>query len=517
MKKRLLFTISIILFFIAHAAYAVDVGAAKKKTGSGKALAKPVSQGTKDLSAKNITFNFPNANIKDFARFVARLSGKSLIGDNLLKGRINIKSSKKMSLHQVKDVFRTLLNSKALDYTESKIYIEIIPMSASIIEVYELKYLRSVDVAKSLSQMYRMNYRVGTKPENIQITAVKEANSLVVLAPSQQQQEIAESIKKLDVRTRQVLLEIMVVEVTKTDGFGFGLGLQYSDNANTVSLANSAVPFGSTAAQFTTLNIPSAGGYQYNYGNWTMDLAATKKNTKIKVLSQPRAVAAENQKTEIKIGVKQAYINSTTSLGTTGGGNTQTTATNDIGLDITLTPQINKEKNVILGLKFQLTSVLDQYQYQTSQDTTTTPPTPQYSQIPIVGHRIINNTSTVKSGQTLVIGGLLENQKTVTTTAPPFLGDLPLIGWAFSEESELSTQTELLIFIKPTVINNTKEGRLATKSERDKLKNFDEEETDTIDQMLTGRKAPTDNAFDLYDYFTDEKYRQEQDFIPHTY
>ena len=74
--------------------------------------------------------------------------------------------------------------------------------------------------------------------------------------------------------------------------------------------------------------------------------------------------------------------------------------------------------------------------------------------IPVIGHRIINNTSVVKDGETLVIGGILDNTKKLKRNAPPVLGDIPGLGFLFAKTEEVQEQTELMIFITPTVIES---------------------------------------------------------------
>jgi type II secretory pathway component GspD/PulD (secretin) len=449
------------------------------------------------LDLNDITFDFPNADLKVFVRFVAKLSGKTLIGEDLLKGNITIKTQKKMNLQQVIEVFEHVLNSRGLEYIETKVYMEIIPLSDSIMKVYEIKYLKAADIAKSLTQMFRMSFRLGKKPENIQITSIAEANTVMVLAPKSQQMEIEKAIKKLDVPSKQVLLEIMIVELTKESEYGFGITYNYSQNGSTVSTT-------ADLTQFTTKNIDSAGGFNIVDGVFKVNVQGVDKKTKVKLLSQPRIIAKENEKANIKIGEKQNYISGSSSLGPSQGI-TQTTSSNDIGLDIEITPRINKMKSVILELKFQVSSVLTNYSFMSGGSAT---------DIPVVGQRIINNTSSVGSGETLVIGGLLKNNKTVARSAPPVLGDMPLVGWLLAKESELVEQIELMVFITPTVIENSKENRIAVKEETDKLRDFDPKEEAAIDQMLTGKKVKTDNVFNLFDYFRDEKYRKEQHFIP---
>ena len=502
MKKLLKFSLLVTLLIMGDALNAANMSNLKN---SNLEIASATEKG-KIQDAKNITFNFPNTDIKNFARFIAKLSAKSLIGESLLKGNIDIQSHKKMSLKQVKRVFKTLLNSKALDYVETNIYIEIIPMSSSVVKVYNLKYLKATEVAKSLTEIYRMSFTAGNQPQNIQITPINDANAIMVLAPKNQQYEIAKSIRKLDVRTRQVLLEIMVVELTKNDSFGFGVNFNYDNGgSNSGGMYN-----GGTPMSFTTSNVPSAGGYSFKRNGWSVDVEAVEKDTELKVLSQPRVIALENQKAEIKIGEKQAYISGNTSLGGDTTGNTQSTETNDIGLDIELTPRINELKNVILELKFKLTNVLGNYTFTSGGNATDGATT---SNVPIIGHRIVNNTSTVRDGDTLVIGGLLKNQKTTTITAPPVLGEIPWIGWAFAKESELTEQIELMIFITPHVIENNRDAKTVTTEQTNKLRDFDSEAKNTVDQMLTGKKTPTDDTFSTYDYFTDQTYRKEQHFI----
>ena len=134
--------------------------------------------------------------------------------------------------------------------------------------------------------------------------------------------------------------------------------------------------------------------------------------------------------------------------------------------------------------------------------------------IPVIGHRIVNNTSVVMDGKTLVIGGLLDNKKTLVTTAPPVLGDIPGLGFLFSKTSEVTEQTELIIYIAPTVITNDQQLKNLTKSEVNKLRNYDPKTKGTIDQMLLGKKTKTDDIFNLFDYFADGNYREKQNLVP---
>jgi general secretion pathway protein D len=474
-------------------------------------------------SAQKITFNFSNTELKVFARFVAKLCENFLIGEDLLKGNINIKSQVKLNLTEVKDLLKAVLYSKGLDFIENDICMEVIQHSDSITKVYRLNYLKSSDLATSLTQMFRMSFRVGNQPVNIQITSIDEANALMVLAPKAQQLEIEKTIKKMDVRIRQVMLNIMVLEVSKISAFGFGVDVVFNDkgdgNGNTGGLISGTGGNKATSSMtFTTDSISSAGGVTYSKGNWTINAQGVDKNTRRKILTQPRVMAANNQKAEIRLGEKKPYVTTKVSFagGSTSSGNNASTSseikTDDVGLNLEITPRINNVKDVTLDLKLEITSFINSLKVISGKADKTNN-VDNTNDVPQIGHRIINNSSNVKSGEVLVIGGMLKNQKTVITTAPPVLGDIPWLGWMFAKSSEATEQIELMVFISPTIIYNSEEGDALTIAETDNIRNYDITTKGTIDQMLTGKKGLSDNVFNIFDYFSNGKYRSEQDFI----
>ena len=466
-----------------------------------------LEQKEKCLDTKKITFDFPNTELKIFTRFVAKLCEKILIGEDLLKGDINVKSQRNMDLDEVKKLLGAMLSIEGLEYIETENCMEIIPISDSYLKVYPLKFLKAEELAKALSQMFRMSFRVGNNPINIQITAIDGSNSLTVLAPKNQQLEIESSIKELDIEARQVLLEVLIIELSKEKSFGFGVNATFKDNGFE----------GKTGITSGVLDSPTIG-YNYAKGNWNIAVNAADNTTKIKVLSQPRIISVENIKSQIKVSKKQPYANGSTSAqngssGKEGEGTstTTTTTTADVGLDLTITPRINQEKDVILELKLDITSIVSSSDMPIGLNAAGNVVN---QLIPVIGHRTVSNTSIVKNGKTLVIGGLLDNQKMLTTNAPPVLGDIPWLGFLFTKTTEKVIQTELLVYVTPIVIDSKEQLRSLTNNEIKKLQNYDPKEKETIDQILTGRKVETDDTFKLFDYFSKEKYREKQDFIP---
>ena len=460
-----------------------------------------------NLNTKRITFDFPNTDLKIFARFVAKLCGKILIGDELLKGKVDIKSQRKMNLAEVEKLFDGILSTYDLECIKTEDCMEIIEISDSYVEVYELEYLKADDLAKALSQMFKMSFRVGNKPINIEISSVEGSNAIMVLAPKSHQIEIKSSIEELDTEVRQVLLDVLIIELTKGGSLGFGMNVNYGDSS--FNLKPTGIYPGILASGDP---VTPTIGYSYSDINLDIGVNAGEKNTKVKVLSQPRIIAFENQKAQIKVAKKQPYANGSTSENSGVGVSTTTqTTTEEVGVDLTVTPRINKEKDVTLELKLKITSIVDSQQLGIGLDSSGLI---VYQSIPIIGHRIVNNTSIVENGKTLALAGLFDNQKVVTTTAPPLLSDIPWVGFLFTKTTEEAVQTELMIYITPTVIDNHEQLRTVTQAEIQKLRNYDPKEKNTIDQLLTGKKMKADDTFKLYDYFSGKKYRQNQSFIP---
>lgn len=453
------------------------------------------------FNTDDIVFDFPNVSLVVFAKFIADLNRKVLIGENLLQGNVSIKTPHKLSLKEVMDVFKNLLNSRGLDYVVTENDLEVIQKSDATVAVYNLNYLKSEDVAKAMSQVFRVSFESSGRPENIQITSLESANSLMVLAPKERQLQIQNSLKKLDIRRRQVLLDMKIVELTKNGNFD--LSFDYKGGG---------VYAGSNGGDGSTTFLDSTSpvfGVKKRWGNFQLNVRAMQGINQLKILAQPRILAAENQQAQIKVQNHYPYSSATTALATTS--NPTTTATvdyQDIGIDLQVTPRINVNRDVSLDLNMDISSLVQTIIIVAANGTI-----PQTS-APEIGHRIIKNSATVMDGDTLTIGGLLENKKTTKKNSVPIIGDIPFLGFLFSNTSEETEQTELIVFITPTVIADGKEGNIATQKQAEQVYQYDPATKDIINPMLKGKKTKRDDPFNLFNYFTDGKYMQEQELIP---
>ena len=135
----------VLIIFLLYSAFMIGMSGAvsndikenseEKKMADSAEKFKKLGLKKENLDTKTITFDFPNTDVKVFARFTAQLCGKILIGEDLLKGNVNVKSQRNMDLAEVKELFRAILYTKGLEYIETEECMEIIQIADSFVKV----------------------------------------------------------------------------------------------------------------------------------------------------------------------------------------------------------------------------------------------------------------------------------------------------------------------------------------------------------------------------------------------
>jgi len=157
------------------------------------------------------------------------------------------------------------------------------------------------------------------------------------------------------------------------------------------------------------------------------------------VLSRPYILASDNQPATIMVGQEVPFITSTRI--TEGGQTINTIDYEDIGIILKVTPHINPEGLVIMDVSPEISAL-----------TGTTVPMSETVSAPVFAKRSAESRVAILNGQTIVIGGLMEDRKTETIHKVPLLGNIPILGWLFRRTVEEKTKTELLIFLTPHVV-----------------------------------------------------------------
>jgi general secretion pathway protein D len=310
-----------------------------------------------------------------------------------------------------------------------------------------------------------------TTPTGVIIVADKPTNSLVITAPPEAYAALKGIIEKLDVRRSQVLVESLIAEVTLDRAQALGVEWRVIDDPEGgTQVFGSSTGAGGAAAtgvlDAITLNplVPTPGlliGALRNsitiggreIFNIPAILRAFQGDTDVNVLATPNLLTTDNEEAEIIIGEERPFLRSAQDTpvgGVTGTSTIRTFEFRDTGITLRLTPQISQGKTVRLNLSQEITNFVSES--ETGAVTTT--------------KRSAKTTVIVDDGQTIVIGGLIQENQNEAQTQVPCLGNLPVLGWAFRQTSERKRKTNLLIFITPHIITSPDDVRRITEHKR---------------------------------------------------
>ena len=295
----------------------------------------------------------------------------------------------------------------------------------------------------------------GQTGNEVRVIADKDTNSLLILATPSDYDVIEGALKKLDVIPRQVLVEVMLAEVTLTDDIAFGIDWFVTLNNFTSGQLNlgglPSSPTG-TVVPRTGLNLVQLSGT----GNIRAVLNALGKDGKAQVLATPQIMVLDNQKAQIKVGNRISVLTQSQT-----GVNTSTGVFNsfqylETGVLLAVTPRINSGGLVTLEVN-QEVSVPGEV------------PTTSANPNPPVNSRSAQTTVVVGSGETVVLGGLIQEDNGRSTAGIPLLSKIPIIGAAFGTQSFRRNRTELVLVITPRIINDIHQAREATEELRRRL------------------------------------------------
>ncbi|MFA5518711.1 MAG: secretin N-terminal domain-containing protein [Spirochaetota bacterium] len=316
--------------------------------------------------------------------------------------------------------------------------------------------------------------RPGVDPQQsnvkLSIIANKETNSLLISASPEEFREIHAIVKQLDSVRPQVLIEATIVEVNAESSWGLGIDWSLAGESGIHQFGGSSVmgsvPSYSTPSGLSgkTLAVPlNPGAMTIGYISDTsilnfalLNASGTDKN--INILSTPHILTIDNHEAEINVAEEIAVP--TNSRITDENTVYYTFEYKSVGLKLKITPHINRGNMIALELFTEVNSILGETKYLTSG--TIIPPD--------LGKRDMKTKVAVPDGETIVVGGLMRNQKVETETKVPILGDIPLLGWFFKSKSSENTKTNLLIFITPRVVTESDKIKAITEEKQAEMK-----------------------------------------------
>lgn len=266
------------------------------------------------------------------------------------------------------------------------------------------------------------------------VVADEDTNSLLVFTAPDNYERVAEIIAELDKHVPQVLIKVLIAEVTH-DGF-LDLGVEFS--------AINLRPSGRSVEVLTNFGIADeASGFFFRLLEESVvaTLRALEAVGELEILSRPYILTSDNQTATITVGQQVPFVRETRT--TEGGQNITTITYEDVGIILQVTPHINPDGLVIMDVRPEISSL-----------TESTVPISELVSAPIFAMRSAESRIGIQDGQTVVIGGLVEDRKSETIRRVPILGRIPLLGVLFRRTMEEERKTELLIFITPHVAEN---------------------------------------------------------------
>jgi general secretion pathway protein D len=292
----------------------------------------------------------------------------------------------------------------------------------------------------------------------VQINADKATNSLIIMADKEDYEIVEGVIRKLDIPRSMVYIESLIMEVNATKGMDLGIQWQLFDRTD---VNNKSVLYGGAFSQAGGILNPATAlgtgltvgvlSSPFTFGGITLSnvsaiINAVKTDDNFHILSTPQILTTDNEEARITVGENRPFqTRATTDV---SGGTYESFEYRDVGKILKITPHVSEGRNVRLKLSLEVTSL----------DRLATATTGTNSTRPVTNKRTIDTTVLVQDNNTVVIGGLIDDNRNENTTGIPGLSDIPLLGWLFRNQSNASQKTNLYVFLTPKVVKSPDEA-----------------------------------------------------------
>lgn len=282
----------------------------------------------------------------------------------------------------------------------------------------------------------------GSAPASASTTGLRivpdlDNNSILIYATAGDFRMISAALKRLDVLPIEVVIDASIVEVTLNDQLQYGLNFSYQSSHGPITFSDAAS--GAIAQQFPGLSFLYTGGTKI-----TSVLNALESITNVRVLSSPKLVVLNNHDAQLEVG-DEVPIVTQTSVSTVDSSAPIVNSVQmlNTGVILEVVPRANESGQVLLDLSQEVSDVV--------------PTTTSSIDSPTVEQRQISTTVAVHDGDTIVLGGLIQDSKSLTRSGIPYLRSLPVIGDLFGTTNHTDTRTELIVLLTPHVVRSPRQ------------------------------------------------------------
>ncbi|MGD0572146.1 MAG: secretin and TonB N-terminal domain-containing protein [Sedimentisphaerales bacterium] len=412
---------------------------------------------------KRISVDFRDTAIDDVIRIMAEQANVDVVKSPKVIGTVTAK----LSNVPLEEALHNILASQGYDYVMSKNIIRVAPTGEIseeaeklMTKIYRVNYADIKEVEKSLSKFVSQRGAITTNQGTSNII-VKDTESNI--------KAIGTFIEDIDRVTPQILVEARIYDLTSKNALDLGVEWNTGSNTQYYSGGQPVIPPGIMGETKTGQTYPFETGMfrgntaettgvtgQLKFGwlsnNIDIDaiISAQKNITDAKLLANPRILVLDNETATISIISEIPYQELTQ---TSGGGNIGSTDFKDVGVTLKVTPHLARGEKIRMKVE-------PEFSVKTG-DVTFASGALSYPQ-PVVDSRKASTTLLVDSGQTVVLGGLRKKDVSKSVSKIPLLGDIPIICYLFRFEGESTTNSEMVVFITPKIVNE------ASMTEREK-------------------------------------------------
>ncbi|MHB8423148.1 MAG: type II secretion system protein GspD [Leptospirales bacterium] len=481
------------------------------------------------LPPQRVSLNFRNVDISVMVKFMSDLLNKNIVMDERVKGKVTILSPRKVTIPRALRIFEQALRMKGFEAVEKNGMVFIVPATqapqARELFLYTLENTSAKSVAKTVNSILAKGFtplpvgsiRQGGLEAPVQIVSDKSSNSLLVSATPDDYEIIKPLLRDLDRQPGEVYVKASLIEIatdklnniqvnllgalsTGANGSGVIGGTNYGMVGGVVSGATGANATTSTtgtptatgaagAATYLTgltgliAGVLTGGSFSYggvNYPSIGSLLNALQTDSDVRTLSTPEILATDSQKAKITVGEDVPFI---TGQSQTVGGNVMTMIQRqNVGITLEITPHILAHQRVRLDLKQTISALTNASQLIGT-----------IAVGPTTTKRATKTILTVKSGQTVVIGGLISSTKSLNKSTIPWLGDIPVLGYLFSNTTNEKKRDDLLIFLTPYIIRNSYSYAQVKHDAPAELKEYSRK-NDLVQTLILQKKSASQSA-----------------------
>ncbi|MBE0535348.1 MAG: hypothetical protein IH624_06720 [Phycisphaerae bacterium] len=407
----------------------------------------PLTEAEKKMSTI-ISVNFRNTPFEDVMRSLSEQADLDIVLSPQVTGEVTVK----LTDVSVREALDNILAVYGYAYLTTENIVRIVPkseLSKQVVKlerkIFRISYAKVEDVVKALNSVLSQHGKIATNP----------STSMIMVTDTRDQLDaVEEFIREIDQEVAQILVEARIYDISSSAAVDVGFDW-FASRRTLVDPTTGAIIAGDTQPYLfgdfgSSVNKSSrtSGALRFGFLNANFDLdvmfTAKRDDVDAKLLANPRILVVNNEKAKIEIVSEIPYQELTQ---TSGGGNIGTTQFKNVGVELEVTPRITRDEKVLLRLKPMFSVQVDTVSIviPTVGQAITSPQ-------PVVDRRAADTTALIRSGQTVVIGGLRKKNRNREESKIPLLGDIPLLGELFRFTGEEVVNSELVVFITPYVI-----------------------------------------------------------------